>query len=103
MPWRGDDAPAFVKSSYGTWVSEIMLQQTRVDTVIDYWKRWMTVFPTIYDLAAATPDEVNKLWSGLGYYRRAQQLLKGAKAVVQDESLGGELPQDKVKLLKIPG
>ena len=100
LPWRGDDV-SFKTSSYGTWVSEIMLQQTRVETVVDYWKRWMTVYPTIQALAAATPDEVNKLWAGLGYYRRAQSLLKGAKALVEDGK--GELPQEKAKLLQISG
>ena len=56
-----------------------MLQQTRVDTVIDKYIQWMTRFPTIKDLAEATEEEVNSLWSGLGYYRRAQYLIKGAR------------------------
>ena len=59
-----------------------MLQQTRVDTVIDKYIEWMTRFPTIQDLAKATEEEVNSLWSGLGYYRRAQYLVKGAKVCV---------------------
>ena len=59
-----------------------MLQQTRVDTVIDKYILWMERFPTIEALAAATEDDVNSLWSGLGYYRRAQYLLKGAKVIL---------------------
>lgn len=66
-------------TAYTEYVSEIMLQQTRVDTVIDKYIEWMTRFPTIQDLAKATEEEVNSLWSGLGYYRRAQYLIKGAK------------------------
>ena len=63
---RGEPNP------YASWVSEIMLQQTRVDTVIDYHTRWMARFPTVEALAAASEDDVNALWSGLGYYRRAR-------------------------------
>lgn len=66
-------------TAYTEYVSEIMLQQTRVDTVIDKYIQWMECFPTIADLANATEEEVNSLWSGLGYYRRAQYLVKGAK------------------------
>ena len=66
-------------TAYSEYVSEIMLQQTRVDTVIDKYIQWMTRFPTIKDLAEATEEEVNSLWSGLGYYRRAQYLIKGAR------------------------
>ena len=75
----------FVKegiTGYSEFVSEIMLQQTRVDTVIDKYILWMERFPTIEALAAATEDDVNSLWSGLGYYRRAQYLLKGAKVIL---------------------
>ena len=64
---------------YSEYVSEIMLQQTRVDTVIDKYIQWMERFPTIADLAKATEEEVNSVWSGLGYYRRAQYLIKGAR------------------------
>lgn len=66
-------------TAYTEYVSEIMLQQTRVDTVIDKYIQWMERFPSIADLANATEEEVNSLWSGLGYYRRAQYLIKGAK------------------------
>eukprot|EP01033_Poteriospumella_lacustris_P001378 gene1378-1004_t len=78
-----------------------MLQQTRVDTVINYWNKWMEKFPTVTDLAHATPDEVNQLWAGLGYYRRAQNLLKGAKYVV--DKYDGLMPGTTEELLTIPG
>lgn len=60
-------------------VSEVMLQQTQVETVIRYWKAWMERFPTIADLAAASEEDVREAWRGLGYYRRASMLLRGAK------------------------
>ncbi len=78
-----------------------MLQQTRVETVIEYWNRWMAKFPTVEALAAASPDEVNQLWAGLGYYRRAQQLLKGAQVVMAE--FGGVVPSSVEALLRIPG
>ena len=92
-------------SSYGTWVSEIMLQQTRVETVIPYWYRWMEKFPTLTALANATPDDVNASWAGLGYYRRAQQLLKAAKQVVSTTPEGDvpQLPHSAKELLSVPG
>ena len=107
LPWRGDICPngSFPDpppiSGYGIWVSEVMLQQTRVETVISYWSKWMSKFPTIDALANATPDEVNALWAGLGYYRRGQQLLKGAQKIVHE--MNGELPQQRSELLDIPG
>lgn len=80
LPWRGDQIEGYPTtpspSAYGTWVSEIMLQQTRVETVIAYWFKWMTALPTIEALSEATPEKVNTLWSGLGYYSRAQRLLE---------------------------
>jgi A/G-specific adenine glycosylase len=100
LPWRGDNT-TIERSPYGTWVSEIMLQQTRVDTVINYWNKWMERFPTVQVLAVATPDEVNQLWAGLGYYRRAQQLLKGAQFVMKE--FDGVVPSLVVDLLRIPG
>jgi A/G-specific adenine glycosylase len=100
MPWRGDDTQIPV-SPYGIWISEVMLQQTRVETVISYWNKWMQKYPTISDLAKATPDDVNTLWSGLGYYRRAQNLLLGAKHIVSKHN--GEVPQEKKLLLDVPG
>jgi A/G-specific adenine glycosylase len=100
MPWRGDNTTIPV-TAYGVWISEVMLQQTRVETVIDYWTRWMSEFPDVATLARATPDDVNRMWAGLGYYRRAQFLLQGARKVVSD--YGGVLPQTVPELLKIPG
>ena len=94
----------FVKegiTGYTEYVSEIMLQQTRVDTVIDKYIQWMQHFPTIKSLSEATEEEVNSLWSGLGYYRRAQYLVKGARYIV--EHCNGEIPTTKEELLKVPG
>ncbi|EQC25083.1 hypothetical protein SDRG_17036 [Saprolegnia diclina VS20] len=115
LPWRGDSppflsvledrAPGYVASvpvsPYGTWVSEIMCQQTRVETVVDYYVRWMDKFPTVHALAAAEPDQVNAAWAGLGYYRRARMLHDGAKFVV--ETYNGEMPNDIERLKAIPG
>ncbi|KAG1707986.1 hypothetical protein DVH05_024636 [Phytophthora capsici] len=86
---------------YETWVSEIMLQQTRVDTVVDYFLRWIDKFPTVAALAEANEEDVNALWAGLGYYRRARMLHAGAKYVV--ENYDGELPSTVDQLLTIPG
>lgn len=95
LPWRGIDDP------YATWVSEAMLQQTRVETVIPYFVRWMERFPSIEALASAEVDDVLAAWQGLGYYRRARALHAGAKAVVADH--GGALPADPAALLSLPG
>ncbi len=100
MPWRGDQTDIPV-TAYSVWVSEVMLQQTRVETVIEYWNRWMRAFPSLQTLAQASPEEVNRLWAGLGYYRRAQNLLAGAKYVM--ENFAGEVPSTKQDLLQIPG
>ncbi|KAK3566292.1 hypothetical protein QTP86_031030 [Hemibagrus guttatus] len=84
------------------WVSEVMLQQTQVVTVIDYYNRWMKKWPTVQKLAAASLEEVNQMWSGLGYYSRGRRLHEGAQKVVRD--LGGEMPNSAEKLLKqLPG
>jgi len=88
-------------SGYGVWVSEIMLQQTRVETVVDYYLRWMEKYPTIEDLSKASVEDVNKLWAGLGYYRRARNLLEGAQQVM--ENFGGVLPETVEELKKIKG
>jgi len=88
-------------TGYGVWVSEIMLQQTRVEAVIPFWIKWMKSFPTVYVLAAATEDEVNAHWAGLGFYRRARYLHQGAKYVV--EELDGKLPTTPQGLSKIAG
>lgn len=95
LPWRRDKTP------YRVWVSEIMLQQTRVSVVIPYYLRWIERFPTIKMLAEAPEEEVIKLWEGLGYYSRARNLQKGARYIV--EQLNGNLPNSRSELLKIPG
>ncbi|XP_022771619.1 adenine DNA glycosylase [Durio zibethinus] len=88
------------ESAYGVWVSEVMLQQTRVQTVIDYYNRWMQKWPTLQHLAQASLEEVNEMWAGLGYYRRARFLLEGAKMIV---SGGSEFPNTVSTLRKVPG
>src|SRR5438034_2260105 len=75
LPWRHTRDP------YAIWVSEIMLQQTQVSTVIPYYERWMKRFPTVADLAAADEQDVLSLWQGLGYYRRCRMLLDSARWV----------------------
>jgi A/G-specific adenine glycosylase len=95
LPWRGLVDP------YVVWVSEIMLQQTRVETVIPYFENWMQRFPTITDLAKASEHEVLNAWEGLGYYSRARNLHKAAQIV--HEHYAGKLPRDLDALRKLPG
>lgn len=95
MPWRGHPDP------YAVWVSEIMLQQTRVETVIPYFEMWMERFPTVKALADATEQDVLNEWEGLGYYSRARNLHKAAKIVA--EKFNGELPRDLDDLRSLPG
>ena len=95
LPWRTD------RTGYRVWVSEVMLQQTRVSTVIPYYQRFLAAFPTVRELAAADLDRVLALWSGLGYYRRARGLHEGARDVVA--RFGGELPASVEGLLSIKG
>ena len=95
MPWRG------IRDPYGVWVSEIMLQQTRVDTVRAYYSRFMARFPTPAALAEAPEEEVLKMWEGLGYYSRARNLREGARQVMQ--RYGGALPRTPEELRKIRG
>lgn len=95
LPWRGIHDP------YRTWVSETMLQQTRVETVISYYERFLQRFPTVADLAAVPEDDVLKMWEGLGYYSRARNLHKGAKQVMAD--YGGAIPSAVDELRKISG
>lgn len=95
LPWRGIHDP------YRTWVSETMLQQTRVETVIGYYARFLQRFPTVAELAAAPEDDVLKMWEGLGYYSRARNLHKGAKQVVTE--YGGVIPSSVEELRKISG
>ncbi|MFC4761073.1 A/G-specific adenine glycosylase [Fructobacillus durionis] len=95
LPWRVDHNP------YRILVSELMLQQTRVDTVITYFNRFMKELPTVQDLAEAPEEKVLKLWEGLGYYSRAKNLHKAAKVVAFD--LKGEWPESYDDLLALPG
>lgn len=95
LPWRRTSDP------YAIWVSEIMLQQTRVETVIPYYKRWMAELPDLGALVAADQDQVLMLWEGLGYYRRALNLHKAARLV--DENHDGILPGDVKTLKTLPG
>ncbi len=88
-------------SAYRVWVSEIMLQQTRVRTVIPYFERFIGKFPGVHDLAAATEDEVLHLWTGLGYYARARNLHNCARLVVAEH--GGEFPASVEALIRLPG
>jgi A/G-specific adenine glycosylase len=95
LPWRG------VSDSYLVWVSEIMLQQTRVETVIPYYERWIQRFPTLQSLADADEQEVLSVWEGLGYYSRARNMQRAARQVVRQ--FGGQLPADRRLLEKLPG
>lgn len=95
LPWRENKDP------YRVWVSEIMLQQTRIDQAKGYFTRFMDAFPTLENLAHAEEENVLKLWEGLGYYSRARNLLKGAKSVL--ELRQGVFPRTKDELKKIPG
>ena len=95
LPWRNTSDP------YAIWVSEVMLQQTRVETVIPYYLRWLAEFPTIQVLAEAEEDRVLKVWEGLGYYSRARNLLAAARIIMEDYQ--GSLPADKSDLEGLPG
>ncbi|KAI1472093.1 DNA glycosylase [Daldinia caldariorum] len=113
MPWRKPWAdPATATSSpeeverraYQVWISEVMLQQTRVATVVDYWNRWMARWPSIRDLAAAERDEVLSAWRGLGYYSRATRIHDAARIVCADPAMHGLLPSDVGELVaRVPG
>jgi len=95
LPWRRTSDP------YAIWLSEIMLQQTQVATVIPYYERFLQKFPRVHDLAAAPLDDVLKLWAGLGYYSRARNLHKGAQTIV--ERFGGKIPTSPELIREIPG
>ncbi len=95
LPWRGHPQP------YAVWVSEIMLQQTRVETVIPYFTRWMKRFPDVQALAQASQQDVLAAWEGLGYYSRARNLQRAAQILL--ECYEGELPVDSQALGKLPG
>lgn len=95
LPWRGTPSP------YHVWISEIMLQQTVVGSVIDHYKRWMTRFADVRTLSTATQGQVLRLWEGLGYYNRARNILKSAKIISDRHS--GEIPSDYDDLIALPG
>lgn len=95
LPWRRDPTP------YRVWVSEVMLQQTRVETVIPYYSRFLQRFPTIEALAGASTEAVLEAWSGLGYYRRARMLQEGAKEIMR--KCGGHFPEDPHDVRALPG
>ncbi len=95
LPWRHTSDP------YRIWVSEVMLQQTRVDTVIPYYERFLEKFPTMKELAAANENDLLKMWEGLGYYSRARNLQAGVKEVVAD--YGGKVPTDRKTISTLKG
>lgn len=95
LPWRKTEDP------YEIWVAEIMLQQTQVTTVLDYYQDFLEAFPTVEDLAEATQDEVLKAWEGMGFYARARRLHSAAGQVVRE--YGGQLPEDENERLDLPG
>ena len=95
LPWQINPSP------YRVWISEIMLQQTQVNTAIPYYLRFMDSFPDIYSLSSASTDRVMHHWSGLGYYARARNLHKASKIVQQEYN--GVIPLDFDSLVKLPG
>lgn len=95
FPWRESPTP------YHVWISEIMLQQTRIEAALPYYQRFITTLPDIQSLATVSQDELLKLWEGLGYYSRAKNLQKAANIVMTD--FGGRLPADYNQLLSLPG
>lgn len=95
LPWREDRNP------YRVWISEIMLQQTRVEAVITYYNRFLEAFPTIWDLARCDDEQLMKLWEGLGYYSRARNLKKAAQVICGDYQ--GRFPAEFDMVVKLPG
>lgn len=95
LPWRKN------RNWYTIWISEVMLQQTQVEQVIPYFNRFVKSFPTVFELAGASEQNVLKIWEGLGYYSRARNMLKSAQIVVA--KYNGELPRDRTLLIKLPG
>jgi A/G-specific adenine glycosylase len=95
LPWRRTRHP------YAIWISEVMLQQTQVKTVLPYWQRWMRKLPTIEALAKARPEKIHKLWEGLGYYSRVRNLHQAAKRILEQH--GGRFPGRFDDVLALPG
>lgn len=97
LPWRDP----LRRDAYAVWISEIMLQQTRVETVIPYFEKWMRLFPTVQVLASASEQGVLNAWEGLGYYNRARNLHKAARIITEEH--GGRVPGEISDLIKLPG
>ena len=95
LPWRQDREP------YHIWLSEIMLQQTRVEAVKGYYERFLQALPTVEALANAPEEQLNKLWEGLGYYSRVRNLQKAARVIL--ERHGGVFPREHDQVLALPG
>jgi A/G-specific adenine glycosylase len=95
LPWRRTRDP------YAVWISEIMLQQTQVKTVIPYYERWMRALPTVGDFARARPERVLKLWEGLGYYRRVRLAQAAARLIMEKHA--GRFPESFDEVLALPG
>jgi A/G-specific adenine glycosylase len=95
LPWRKNYQP------YHVWISEIMLQQTQMDRVVEYFSRWINKFPDVHSIANASEEEVLKLWEGLGYYSRAKNIIKTSRLLI--EMHDGKLPTEYDHLLKLPG
>src|SRR3954451_5798663 len=95
LPWRHD------RDAYRIWVSEVMLQQTQVATVLPYFERFLAAFPTLADLARADQQQVLRLWEGLGYYRRARDLHAAARQLVEHHE--GKIPADPEVVRALPG
>ncbi|PIC70064.1 A/G-specific adenine glycosylase [Sporosarcina sp. P16b] len=95
LPWRRTDNPYYI------WISEVMLQQTRVDTVIPYYERFIEKFPTMQDLSAAPEEDILKMWEGLGYYSRVRNLQSGVREVV--ETYGGKVPNNRKEISTLKG
>jgi len=95
LPWRRN------RNAYRVWISEVMLQQTQVETVRPYFQRFLKAFPTVQKLATAEEQQVLRLWEGLGYYRRARGLHAAAKKIVAEH--GGRIPRDAKQLQALPG
>jgi A/G-specific adenine glycosylase len=96
LPWRAEP-----RDPYRVWLSEVMLQQTQVSTMLPYYHRWLRRFATLHEFAAASIDDVLKLWEGLGYYARARNFHRAAQTVVHD--FGGRIPSDVDQLITLPG
>jgi A/G-specific adenine glycosylase len=95
LPWRD------IRDPYGIWVSEVMLQQTQVKTVLNYWERWMRELPDLQSLAEAKPVRLHKLWEGLGYYTRVRNMQHAANTIIREH--GGRFPSEYGQVLALPG